>query len=108
HQLWSRAGASPHTRYFRHAPFRVQPFTGCQFPITKILEHVNLALIELPDQQILCAVTVHIGPARSGITRTFYADSDTTSFQPFGTLEVRSATDADSACQPQHTEENPF
>src|SRR5438309_724862 len=53
HQLWSGAGASPHTGHFGHLPLGLQPVARRELFPAKVLENLNLSLVELSNEQMI-------------------------------------------------------
>src|SRR5579863_1758093 len=91
HKLWSRAGASPNTRHFGRFPFGQQPGPGCEFLPSQVLEDADLSLVELPDEELMFAVPLEIGPTRSRKPRAFGADGGIPRLETYRLLEFGGA-----------------
>ena len=52
HKLWSGTRASPHPGHFGHLPFGLQPASRRELFRAKMLEDLNLSLVELSDEEM--------------------------------------------------------
>ena len=69
HKLWSRAGASPHARDLGHRAVGLEPVARGELAVAQVLVDADLPAVELPDEQVLLAVAVDVGPAGAGPAR---------------------------------------
>src|SRR5262249_8026248 len=71
HKLWSRARASPHTRYFRDRTLGFKPLARRKLGVAKVSIDADLALVKLTNKKVFLAITVEISPAGCSVSRTF-------------------------------------
>jgi hypothetical protein len=88
HKLWSGAGASPHARDFGHLARRLQPLSSREFAVAEVLVNADLSLSELPDEKVLLAIAVDIGPTGGGVTRTLDSDRNAVAFEAHRRFEI--------------------
>ena len=67
----------------------LQPLAGGELRPAQVLEDPHLALVELPDEQVLLAVAVDVGPAGAGVAGGLDADRRVAALQPDRGLELR-------------------
>ena len=70
-------------------PSALQPGALRELPLAQVLEDPDLSLMELPDEKVLLAVAVDVGPARRRVARAFNTDGHAARFQTHRTFEFR-------------------
>src|SRR5262249_8534304 len=74
HQLWSRAGASPHARHLGNLAFSLEPLAGAKILCLQMFVDADLSLVELADEQHFMPVAFEVGPTGGGTPRAFHAN----------------------------------
>ena len=59
--------------------------------------HLEPNIIELPDEKVLLAIAVNVGPTRRRVARAFHTDGHPARFQTHRTFEFRGAAQGGAA-----------
>jgi hypothetical protein len=105
HNLWSRAGASPHAGHFGDLALGLEPVACRELSVAKIFVDPNLSLAELSNEQVLLAIAIDVSPTGRGVTGRFDPDWHTIGFEADGRLKFSGATSAKPANHQQCPEQ---
>ena len=81
--------------HFGHLAFGLQPVARRELAVAEVLEDADLALVELPDEQVLLAVAVDVGPAGRRVAGAFDADRHAVRLEADRRLELGGAADGE-------------
>src|SRR5581483_10466860 len=101
HELWSGGGASPNAGHFGRLALGLQPGALAELSPAEPLEEVDLALVELADEEVQLPVAVHVRQARTGVTGGLDANRDAAGLHTNGRREIRSPGQGRAAEDPQ-------
>src|SRR5262249_45114043 len=105
HKLWSRTGASPHARDLGHRAFGLQPLARGELGVAEILVDADLPAVKLPDEQVLPAVAIDVGPAWRRPTAGLDPERLAARFEPDRWLELAREPDSKSASREESREQ---
>src|SRR5262245_36534974 len=106
HELWSRGRASPNARHFGVLTLRLQPGALDELHPAQALADLDLALVELADEEVRLAVAVDVGPAGRRVAGGLDADRGPARGQAGRGLELGGAAQGGAADEPARCEQS--